>query len=59
MITIKTLIERRMKRKIADGEPVLRSCWNCNSAHEHLKNEKYLIYCFACGRFYLNGNELI
>lgn len=32
------------------GEPALRSCWECNSAHAHLKKVNTLHSCFTCGR---------
>lgn len=52
-ITIKEYKERLKK-----GEPALRSCWNCNTAHKHLKKEDYLIYCIWCGNLYLKGKEV-
>ncbi|MHA1381651.1 MAG: hypothetical protein ACTSRG_25055 [Candidatus Helarchaeota archaeon] len=39
--------------KLESGEPVLRSCWLCNSAHEHLKNVNVLHACFSCGRYWI------
>lgn len=41
----------------AAGDFQMRSCWKCNGAHEHLKNAG-LIVCFACGHWYLNGEDL-
>lgn len=40
-----------------EGEPALRSCWECNPAHEHLKDEtcESLFVCFSCGRYYVFG----
>lgn len=35
------------------GEPAIRSCWECNSAHEHLKKVNILHTCFSCGRFWI------
>jgi hypothetical protein len=35
-----------------------RSCWNCNSAHEHLKKAEYPIECFDCGHIYYKGVDL-
>lgn len=32
----------------------LRSCWECNSAHEHLKSCQELV-CIACGNVYELG----
>ena len=36
-----------------EREPCLRSCWECNSAHEHLKSVNALHLCFACGRYWV------
>lgn len=52
-ITIKEYKERLKK-----DEPALRSCWKCNSAHNHLKKANYLILCFECGKLYLKGKEV-
>jgi hypothetical protein len=43
---------------LKNDEPALRSCWECNSAHEHLKEVEYLIWCFECGKLYLKGEEI-
>ncbi|SRR6266404_1182581 len=34
--------------------PIFRSCWYCNNAHERLKNLDFFL-CFACGIYYLFG----
>lgn len=34
--------------------PVIRSCWYCNSSHEHLKTLDYFT-CFACGISYVKS----
>lgn len=36
----------------------LRSCWNCNGAHEHLKECEIPLNCFACGHWYFKGIKL-
>ena len=36
----------------------MRSCWKCNSAHEHLKKAVYPIWCFACGHYYFKGVDI-
>jgi hypothetical protein len=33
----------------------MRSCWECNPSHEHLKTVGGLFTCFECGRWYMNG----
>lgn len=35
-----------------------RSCWNCNSGHEHLRNADYVIWCFECGRYFFGGVDI-
>ena len=35
-----------------------RSCWNCNSAHERLKDADYPIECFNCGHIYFRGERI-
>lgn len=44
----------------ADGrDVVMRSCWNCNGAHAHLKGADYVVFCVAgCGHFYWKGVQL-
>ena len=32
-----------------------RTCWNCNGAHEHLKDAKYVIWCYECGHYFYKG----
>jgi len=36
-----------------EGEPVMRSCWECNPAHEHLKKVNMLHWCFECERYWV------
>ena len=33
----------------------LRSCWNCNHAHNHLKESNSIIYCVICNNYYFKG----
>lgn len=40
------------------GKYAFRSCWNCNGAHEHLKNAEGLINCFVCGHWFYKGEDL-
>lgn len=37
------------------NEPHMRSCWECNSAHEHLRASSYFHTCFACGKSWCLG----
>lgn len=37
---------------------LIRSCWECNINHKHLKNSKNILYCFVCGKVYENGIEI-
>lgn len=36
----------------------MRSCWECNPAHEHLKTVGGLFTCIDCDRWYINGGYL-
>jgi uncharacterized protein with PIN domain len=46
-------------RKEAEGKIWhFRSCWNCNGAHEHLKNADYIVVCFNCDSMYWKGVQL-
>lgn len=43
----------------SEGRVALRSCWNCNGAHEHLRRTAdWVINCFECGHFYFEGTDL-
>ena len=46
--------------KEAEGKQVvMRSCWQCNDAHEHLKQADYVVFCvMGCGRLYWKGVEI-
>lgn len=35
-----------------------RSCWNCNGAHEHLKEADFPIHCLWCGHIFYKGVRL-
>lgn len=36
------------------GEPSIRSCPDCNAAHEHLRDVgNFLHWCFVCGRYWI------
>lgn len=41
-----------------EGEPCLRSCPECNSAHKHLLKTMFLHCCFDCGRYWIGGKFL-
>ena len=36
----------------------MRSCWNCNSGHEYLKEADYIIWCFSCGHWFYKGMDI-
>lgn len=46
------------KYEYDDGEPMLRTCPQCNSAHEHLMKTNRLHVCFECGRYWILGKYL-
>jgi hypothetical protein len=31
----------------------MRSCWECNGAHDHLKKVNTLHWCFECARYWV------
>jgi hypothetical protein len=39
-----------------EDEPIFRSCWECNSAHEHLKDTTRLHSCSWCNRYWIFGH---
>ena len=41
-----------------DGDFAMRSCWECNPAHEQLKYAAGLFACFDCGRWWIDGDYL-
>jgi len=43
----------RGKFKLESGEPAMRSCWECNPAHEHLKTVNCLHICFECWKYWV------
>ena len=38
--------------------PIMRSCWECNPAHEHLKNIDYPFWCLWCDRYFYKGVDI-
>jgi hypothetical protein len=43
----------------AKAQVIMRSCWNCNGAHEHLKQADYVVWCVAgCDNYYYKGVKL-
>jgi len=49
---------KRWTKAHPDESPVLRSCWNCNGSHEHLKDGKFTMLCIWCGHYYYNGVDI-
>lgn len=41
-----------------DGRYILRTCWVCNPAHEHLRASDCVLECFGCGEFYYRGARI-
>lgn len=54
-----TIDEARVKAKelIEQNDYEIRSCWNCNPAHEHLKSHD-LILCYECGHWFYKGIDV-
>ena len=43
--------------RMEEGEPSLRRCWECNPAHQPLKDDicERVFSCFDCGRYWVFG----
>lgn len=54
--TAREAAEKLLKEKGLDALE-MRSCWNCNPAHEHLKSRE-LIWCFECGHYFYKGIDI-
>lgn len=51
--------EARTLMKESPDNLAMRSCWNCNPAHDHLKKAEYVIICaFGCGHYYYKGVDI-
>lgn len=55
-------LEEKREKAIAlidDGKFAMRSCHECNTAHEYFTHdEDCVILCFACGRYWLGAYDL-
>ncbi len=50
--------KEKLREEAKTKELVMRSCWNCNPAHEHLKNSEHPILCLFCGRYFYKGIDI-
>lgn len=58
-VTVEQLRREAMDLLADDPDAcALRSCWDCNGAHEHLKQADYVINCFGCGRWLYKGQDV-
>jgi len=48
------------KKYMEDNKPgySMRSCWECNGAHEGLKEKEHPICCFGCGKWFYKGIDI-
>ncbi len=37
----------------------LRSCYECNGSHAHLMDKGIIIQCFSCGRWFVDGIDVM
>lgn len=44
--------------RFENNEPAIRSCYECNLAHEHLRNTEFIHVCYDCGRYWIKGKYL-
>lgn len=51
---------RKLVLKTKGQAMTTRSCWECNGAHEYLKDmgEEMVLMCFACGNYYYKGVKI-
>jgi hypothetical protein len=49
-----TNIEKATELK-DNNDFAMRSCWECNPAHDHFKEKPGLFVCFCCDRWFMNG----
>lgn len=53
---------RKLLKKTNGSAMGMRSCWNCNPAHEHFLSGdwgKWVLMCFAeCGKYYYKGVDI-
>lgn len=62
-MTVKELTKLRTEAKKLIAKNIdnlaMRSCWDCNGAHEHLKEVDYVIICtMGCGHYYYKGVDI-
>jgi len=57
--TKKEIAEGRKKAKACKGDFEFRSCYECNSAHAHLMGDDRIINCFGCGRWFVDGTDIM
>lgn len=50
-----TNIDRAQELRDA-SDFAMRTCWECNPAHEHLKDVGGLFTCIDCARWFMNGD---
>ncbi len=51
--------EATLLLKVDPDAVTMRSCWNCNAAHEHLRSaENCVIWCFDCGHYFFKGVDI-
>lgn len=52
-------LRKEAMKFIKKGDFAFRSCWDCNPAHEHLKEARTPIKCFSCDNWYYKGKNLM
>jgi hypothetical protein len=53
------MTQEEARKEAAGKDWCYRTCWNCNGAHEHLKNADYIVACvIGCGNLYYKGVQL-
>ena len=58
-MTVEELREEAREKLAESSENMwMRSRWNCNPAHVHLKKSKLVITCFQCGHWFYKGEDI-
>lgn len=47
-----------IKKTEGQEDAVMRTCWECNPAHEGLKAVNFTMFCIDCGRYFGSGEFL-
>lgn len=60
MMTTITVAVAAANRWISNpaNTPLMRSCWDCEPAHQHLRQADYVFFCAQCGHWFFQGQDI-